>query len=306
MGTISDSWQQTARGDRRRRRITQYLWVVFFLTPSLIGLIALHAVPMLVSLVLGVSQWNIPESLRFVGLANFIHMINDPDFFQSLSNSVYLMVGLEALNTTFGLLAALALNRRLRGISIYRTIYFLPLVTTWAAVALAWRYMYSLSGPINQLLSVAGIAAVPWLSDPSWAMPAVILTTAWKSIAWKMIILLAGLQGISPELYEASSIDGASKLQQLFKITLPLLSPALFFALVIGIINSLQLFDPIFIMTAGGPADSTRTLGYYIYTTGFQDLNMGYAAAMSWALLVIILCFTLVQWYLQKKWVFYE
>src|SRR5579883_2605349 len=265
MGTISDSWQQTARGDRRRRRITQYLWVVFFLTPSLIGLIALHAVPMLVSLFLGVSQWNIPESLRFVGLANFIHMINDPDFFQSLSNSVYLMVGLEALNTTFGLLAALALNRRLRGISIYRTIYFLPLVTTWAAVALAWRYMYSLSGPINQLLSVAGIAAVPWLSDPSWAMPAVILTTAWKSIAWKMIILLAGLQGISPELYEASSIDGASKLQQLFKITLPLLSPALFFALVIGIINSLQLFDPIFIMTAGGPADSTRTLGYYIY-----------------------------------------
>jgi multiple sugar transport system permease protein len=137
-------------------------------------------------------------------------------------------------------------------------------------------------------------------------MPAVIITITWKTLSWKTIILLAGLQSIPNEFYEASSIDGASRLQQFWKITLPLLSPAMFFALIIGIINTLQIFDPIFIMTDGGPADSTRTLSYYIYTRGFQNLRMGYAAALSWVLFVIILLFTLIQWILQKRWVFYQ
>ena len=194
----------------------------------------------------------------------------------------------------------------MRGIDLYRTIYFLPLITTWAAVAIAWRYMYSLEGPINALLGPLGIDPIPWLSRPEWAMPAIIITITWKTLSWKTIILLAGLQSIPNEFYEASSIDGASRVQQFFKITLPLLSPALFFALIIGIINTLQLFDPIFIMTDGGPADSTRTLSYYIYTRGFQNLRMGYAAALSWVLFAIILLFTLFQWILQKRWVFYQ
>ena len=279
---------------------------LLFLGPSLLGLFLLQILPIATALVLGVSEWNIIDPMEFVGLRNFKDVLADSVFFRALKNTLHLTAGLELLNTVLGLAAALLLKNALRGIGLYRTIYFLPLITTWAAVAIAWRYMYSLEGPINALLGPLGIDPIPWLSRPEWAMPAVIITITWKTLAWKTIILLAGLQSIPNEFYEASSIDGASKIQQFFKITLPLLSPALFFALIIGIINTLQLFDPIFIMTDGGPADATRTLSYYIYSRGFQSLRMGYAAALSWVLFGIILLFTLFQWLLQKRWVFYQ
>ena len=292
----------------RRRPLGSRTFVValMFLAPSLIGLFALQLVPIGTALVLGVSEWNIIDPMEFVGLKNFRDVITDSTFAKSLYNTFYLTFGLEVLNTVLGLLVALLLRHALRFIGLYRTIYILPLITTWAAVAIAWRYMYSLQGPINDLLMVVGIDPVPWLSRPEWAMPAVIITITWKTLAWKTIILLAGLQSIPTEYYEASSIDGASNHRQFFKITLPLLSPALFFALIIGIINTLQLFDPIYIMTQGGPADATRTLSYYIYSRGFESLRMGYAAALSWVLFAIIFAITGVQWLLQKRWVFYQ
>ena len=293
---------------RPGRRLGSRTLVValMFLAPSLIGLFALQLVPIGTALVLGVSEWNIIDPMEFVGLKNFREVLTDSTFFKSLYNTFYLTFGLEVLNTLLGLLVALLLRHSLRLIGLYRTIYILPLITTWAAVAIAWRYMYSLQGPINDLLSAVGMEPVPWLSRPEWAMPAVIITITWKTLAWKTIILLAGLQSIPTEYYEASSIDGASGSRQFFRITLPLLSPALFFALIIGIINTLQLFDPIYIMTEGGPADATRTLSYYIYSRGFESLRMGYAAALSWVLFAIIFAVTLVQWLLQKRWVFYQ
>lgn len=291
---------------KKRFRHGNMFVALLFLGPSLLGLFLLQVVPIGTALVLGVSEWNIIDPMTFVGLKNFREVLADATFFRSLNNTLYLTAGLEVLNTLLGLATALWLKHALRGIGLYRTIYFLPLITTWAAVAIAWRYMYSLDGPINALLTPFGLDPVPWLSRPEWAMPAVIITITWKTLAWKTIILLAGLQSIPTEYYEASSIDGARRGQQFFKITLPLLSPALFFALIIGIINTLQLFDPIFIMTDGGPADATRTLSYYIYARGFQSLRMGYAAALSWVLFAIILLFTLFQWILQKRWVFYQ
>ncbi len=291
---------------KKRFRHGNMFVALLFLGPSLLGLFLLQVVPIGTALVLGVSEWNIIDPMTFVGLKNFRAVLADATFFRSLNNTLYLTAGLEVLNTLLGLATALWLKHALRGIGLYRTIYFLPLITTWAAVAIAWRYMYSLDGPINALLTPFGLDPVPWLSRPEWAMPAVIITITWKTLSWKTIILLAGLQSIPTEYYEASSIDGARRGQQFFKITLPLLSPALFFALIIGIINTLQLFDPIFIMTDGGPADATRTLSYYIYARGFQSLRMGYAAALSWVLFAIILLFTLFQWILQKRWVFYQ
>lgn len=291
---------------KKRFRHGNMFVALLFLGPSLLGLFLLQVVPIGTALVLGVSEWNIIDPMTFVGLKNFREVLADATFFRSLNNTLYLTAGLEVLNTLLGLATALWLKHALRGIGLYRTIYFLPLITTWAAVAIAWRYMYSLDGPINALLTPFGLDPVPWLSRPEWAMPAVIITITWKTLSWKTIILLAGLQSIPTEYYEASSIDGARRGQQFFKITLPLLSPALFFALIIGIINTLQLFDPIFIMTDGGPADATRTLSYYIYARGFQSLRMGYAAALSWVLFAIILLFTLFQWILQKRWVFYQ
>lgn len=282
------------------------LVAILFLAPSLLGLFLLQVLPIGTALVLGVSEWNIIDPMQFVGLKNFREILSDDTFFRTLRNTLYLTAGLEVSNTLLGLAAALLLRHALRGIGLYRTIYFLPLITTWAAAAIAWRYMYSLDGPLNALLTPLGIDPIPWLSRPEWAMLAVIITITWKTLSWKTIILLAGLQSIPTEYYEASSIDGARKVQQFFRITLPLLSPALFFALIIGIINTLQLFDPIFIMTDGGPADATRTLSYYIYARGFQSLRMGYAAALSWVLFAIILLFTLFQWLLQKRWVFYQ
>ncbi len=302
--TLSPTWSVPHR--RKQLRHQPLFVALLFLAPSLLGLFLLQVFPIGTALVLGVSEWNIIDPMEFVGLKNFRDVLTDATFFRSLQNTLYLTAGLEVLNTVLGLAAAMLLRHALRGIGLYRTIYFLPLITTWAAVAIAWRYMYSLDGPINAALAPLGIDPIPWLSRPEWAMPAVIVTITWKTLAWKTIILLAGLQSIPTVYYEASSIDGARKGQQFFRITLPLLSPALFFALIIGIINTLQLFDPIFIMTDGGPADATRTLSYYIYARGFQSLRMGYAAALSWVLFAIILLFTLFQWVLQKRWVFYQ
>jgi ABC-type sugar transport system permease subunit len=290
----------------RRRRPDDLGPALIFLAPSIVGLLVLQIIPIGTALVLGFSEWNVIDPMTWVGLRNFRQAFDDPAFYDALRHTLYLTGGLEVLNTVLGMGVALLLNTKLRGIGIYRTIYFLPLATTWAAVAIAWRYLYSESGPIKAVLGSIGLPTASWLSSPEWAMPAVILTITWKTLGWKAIILLAGLQGVSQELYDAATVDGASRRRQFLDITLPLITPALFFALIIGVINTLQLFDPIYIMTAGGPADATRTLGYYIYSTGFERLEMGYAAALSWILFVLIMLFTLVQWRLQRRWVFYQ
>jgi ABC-type sugar transport system permease subunit len=277
-----------------------------FLLPSFLAFLAVQGIPAVTSLVLSVSDWNIIDPPKFVGLRNFAEVFRDAAFFKAAQVTALLTVGLEIANTLLGLLIAIGLNRSMRFKGIYRTFYFLPLVTAWAAVAIVWRYLYSNTGPINFVLESVGLDPVSFLSAPSTAMAALLLTITWKTVGWKVIILLAGLQAIPRDVYEASKVDGATPWQQFRSITLPLLSPSLFVALVIGIINTLQIFDPIYIMTQGGPADTTKTLGYLIYSAGFEQLRMGYAAALSWTLFMVIMVITLFQWWLQKKWVFYD
>jgi multiple sugar transport system permease protein len=244
----------------------------------------------------------------WVGFANYQHIFASPLFWQVLSNTFYYTLGFVPLSMLAGLLLALLVNQKLRGMAFYRLVYFAPVVTSTVAVALVFSWLYDPQyGLIDYLLwTIFHIQGPQWLDSTTWAMPAMILLGVWKSMGFNMVIFLAGLQDIPEELYEAARIDGAGLLSQIRHVTLPLLSPTTFFVLIISIIVSFQVFDQTYVLTQGGPADSTLTLSYFIYEMGFEWFHMGYAAALSYILFVIILVVTLVQWRLQGRWVFYR
>jgi multiple sugar transport system permease protein len=197
-------------------------------------------------------------------------------------------------------------NRPSPGIALFRTAYFIPSVSSVVAVSVVWFWIYQpQNGVLNGLLAQIGIEGPAWLSSTTWAMPAVILVSVWQGIGYPMVILLAGLQAIPPNLYEAARIDGASSVNQFWKITIPLLTPTLFFLLITQFITSFQVFGIIFVMTQGGPANATSVYIYYLYQNAFAFGRMGYASAMAWILFAMIATFTFVQWKLQKRWVFY-
>jgi multiple sugar transport system permease protein len=223
------------------------------------------------------------------------------------------MLGSVPLGVLCALALALALNQKIRGITFYRTIYFIPVVSSMIAVALMWRWMYNpTSGILNYILNSVfdffhlPFSAPEWLQSTRWAMPAIILMSVWKGLGYNMVLFLAGLQGIPTHLYEAAEIDGASSFKKFLHITLPLLTPTTFFIVIIAIIGSFQVFEQAYIMTQGGPARATVTTVYHIYENGFQWYKMGYASAIAWVLFALILVVTLVQWKYQDRWVFYE
>jgi multiple sugar transport system permease protein len=202
---------------------------------------------------------------------------------------------------------ALAMNSPVPGITACRAIFFVPVITSSVAVAMIWRWLYNRDfGLINTGLIALGLPAIPWLSSTAWAMPAVILMAVWKRLGYDMVIYLAGLQAIPPQLYEAAEIDGAGRWHRFWYITLPLLTPTTFFILVISIIGSFQVFDLAFVLTSGGPGNATNTIVMYVYNQAFQFFHMGYAAAIAWILFTVILTITLIQWRIQKRWVHYE
>ena len=279
---------------------------MLFLLPAVAGILLLRIYPIGSSLLLGLTETKLLGGSEFVGLANYVAALTRPELYRVIFNSAYFAFGSQFLTLIVGLMFAVALNTRLRAIGLYRFIFFFPFVTTWTAVALVWQWFLSTEvGTINLFLARFGIGPVPWLTSPRYAMLAVIIVFTWKAFGYKMVILLAALQGIPEEYYEAANIDGGSRVQVFVRIVLPLITPAIFFAIVAGIINSLQVFDPIFIMTEGGPARATTTIGYFIYERGFRTFEFGYAAAVSWILFILILLLTLAQWRLQRRWVFY-
>jgi len=199
------------------------------------------------------------------------------------------------------------LNTRLRGLMWYRAAFFLPVITVTVAVALIWRWMYEpRAGIINTGLRAIGLPGPAWLGDPHWAMAAIIIMSVWKGFGYNMVLFLAGLQGIPITIYEAAMLDGANAWQRFWKITLPLLSPMVFLAVVLTVISSFQVFDQAYVMTNGGPANATNTIVLYIYQNGFQYFRMGYASAIAWVLFGVIFLFTLAQMRLQGSWVQYE
>lgn len=289
------------------RGVRNFLWVLFFVGPGLLGLLLFTATPIMASLGLTLFEWDLLTAPRFVALDNFRRLIQDDSFWQALGNTLYFIAGYIPLVMVCALGVAIALNQKLRGLVLFRTAFFIPVVSAWVAVALLWKWIFNPRlGLLNYLLSLVGIQGPAWLLDPNWAMPAIIITSVWKDIGFIMIMFLAGLQGISETYYEAAKMDGANAWQRLRHVTLPLLSPTAFFALIISLINSFQVFDQVWIMTAGGPAGATSVLVERIVRNAFSYSRMGYAAAMSWVLFLLVFGVTAMQMKLQKRWVHYE
>ncbi|MBU6335504.1 MAG: sugar ABC transporter permease [Chloroflexi bacterium] len=288
------------------RRAKDNLAGLVFVGPQLIGMLAFVIGPMLYAIGLSLYRWDLLSPPMFVGLGNYAEMVQNETFWKVMRNTSYYTVGYMLLNILTALGAALALNR-IRGKVFFRTLFFMPVVTSAIAVSLIWLWMLNPQfGVVNTFLRGLGIAEPPrWFASTAWAMPGVILMSAWWNLGYNMVILLAGLQSIPESLYEAAMLDGASHTQRFTNVTLPMLTPTLFFVVVVTFIGSFQVFDQIFIMTNGGPADATRVMVMYIYSLGFQRFDMGLAAAVAMVLFVILLAMTLVQFRLQRRWVFY-
>lgn len=282
-------------------------WAVLFLLPNIIGFLLFTALAVVIAFGVALTEWDLLIPPKFIGLANYERLLTrDPVFVKALTNTVYFVLGVVPFDVVCALTLALLLNRPIRGMTIYRAIYFVPVVTSLVAVAIIWQWLYhSEVGLINYFLRAFGITGIEWLNSTEWAMPAVILMSVWKAFGYYAVIFLAGLQGVPGHLHEAANIDGANSWQRFWKITLPLLSPTLFFVLVISIIQAFQVFAQIFIMTRGGPASATSTIVYYIYNSGFVWYRMGSAAAASWVLFAIIFAITLLQTWWQRRWVHY-
>jgi multiple sugar transport system permease protein len=290
-------------GQSGRRRA---LVAAAFLAPSLLPLLLFTVGPMAASLGISLLRWDLLRPPQWKGLGNYILLFGDPDFHAAIGHTLFFILGYLPLAFFGGLAIALALNQKLRGLSIFRTVYFLPVVTSWVVVAFMWRWLLNpQSGIVNYALGLVGIQGPGWWTDPAWSMPSVILASAWKDLGFIMVILLAGLQAIPEDYYEAAAVDGAGRWARFRHITLPLLTPASFFVVVISLINSFQVFDQIWVMTGGGPVDSTSVIVLQIVQNAFSYGRVGYASAMSWVLFAAILLITAVQLRLQRRWVTY-
>jgi multiple sugar transport system permease protein len=285
------------------RGVKRWLVLALFLGPSLIGVVAFVAGPIVASLALAFTSWDLLTPPSFVGVRNFERLSRDLEFWAALRHTVTFLAGYVPLVLVTGLAVAVALNGRVPARGAFRAIFFLPVVSSWVAVALVWQWLLNPHfGLVNAWLATIGIEGPAWLFDPSWAMPSVILTSVWKDTGFVMVILLAGLQAIPREYYEAAGIDGATRWQQLRHVTVPLLAPAIFFALTISLINSFQVFDQVYVMTGGGPAGATTVLVERIVRHAFSFSRMGYASAMSWVLFLLIFATTFAFSRLQRRW----
>lgn len=291
-------------GQRKWARRTA---AIILLLPGVAGLLLFQLIPMLSSTYISVTDWDLLTQAKFVGLDNYIRTFQDEKSIISLKNVVLFIAGYLPLVLAIGLLLAVLLNRKVRGLAFYRAVVFIPVITSWIAASIVWKWILNgKSGFLNYTLSLFGVQGPVWLQDFFWAMPAIIMVSVWKDVGFIAIILLAGMQEISEDYYEAAHLDGASSVHQFWNITLPLLTPSLFFVITISMINSFQLFDQVMILTNGGPAGSTSTLVEQVYKNAFQNYKMGFAAAQSWVLFAIIFLVTFAQYQLQKRWVVYD
>jgi|DewCreStandDraft_1066081.scaffolds.fasta_scaffold03279_7 multiple sugar transport system permease protein len=292
----------------RRRRLLwrENLEGWLFASPWVIGFLLFTAGPMLAAAGLAFTQWDLLTPPRWAGTENFSRMAADPSVLQALKVTTIYALTSVPLDIAFAMALALLLNSGVGGLRIYRTLYYLPAVLSGVAVALLWRWVFSPDfGLLNTLLGYLGIRGPAWLADENWALPSLVLMSLW-GIGGGMVVYLAGLQGIPTELYEAAQVDGAGFWPRLRHITLPLMTPVLFFQLVTGIIRALQVFTQAYIMTGGGPHDATLFFMLYLYRNAFQYFKMGYAAALAWVLFFYILALTLLVFRSSALWVYYE
>jgi len=286
----------------RRRTITAML----FLAPTLFGFFFLVLYPVIASFALSFTEWNGITPIRFTGLSNYAALLKDTTFRISLRNNLVYTGGTVPITIFLATLLALAMNTKVRGIGVYRVIFYLPNITASVAIGIVWVTIFAKYGPLNRMLMALGVKEpVRWLTSSKWALSSVMTVTIWRSIGYYAIILLAGLQAVPAQLYEAANIDGAGPFTKFRKITLPTLSPTIFFCVIMNVINSFQVFDTVMTMTGGGPGRATNVLVYHIYNTAFDDMKYGYASSMAYVLFLVVLVFTLLQFVGQKKWVNY-
>ena len=280
-----------------------------FILPTLIGFVIFIAYPLVESLRISFYEYGIWGDTTYIGTENFQRLTTDTRLHHTYRNTVVFTMFAVCLNAGVGLLLAVFLNRRMPTLvsNFYRSVFFFPILVAHTYISVIWKYLYAEdTGVFNFYLSLLNIDSIPWLREPGWAMAAIIILDVWKNAGFAMLVFLAGLQSIPNEYYEAAQLDGASERQLFTRITIPLLSPTIFFILVIFFIGAFQVFDSIFVLTGGGPGDATRSVVMYIYQQAFQRLDFGYAAAISWTLFLVIMAVTLVQFWGGRRWVHYE
>jgi multiple sugar transport system permease protein len=287
---------------QRSQNISAFL----FLLPCSLGFLVFIVYPLIVSLVLSFMNWNGFTAMKFVGLDNFSRMFRDTNFQISFKNNIIYTFGTVPLTIALALILASVMNAKIRGIGVFRVLFYLPNITATIAISIVWVTIFAKYGPINRFLMFLGVEEPPgWINSTRWALPSIMIVSIWRAIGYYAIILLAGLQGIPSTLYEAANIEGAGLFTKFFRITIPMLSPTIFFCVVMNMIGSFQVFDSVVAMTQGGPGRATNVLVYHIFNTAFQDRRFGYASSMAYVLFAIILAFTLIQFAGQKKWVNY-
>lgn len=291
----------------RKKALKETLTGYAIISPWLIGFFFLTVGPVLVSLYLSFTDYNILSSPNWIGLENYRNILtNDTRFIQALRVTLKFVFISVPLRLSFALLLALLFKKERKGNRIFTTIYYIPSVIGGSvAISVVWRQLFNLNGAVNGFLEMIGLSPVSWLGDPNAALSILILLSLWQ-FGSPMLIFLAGLRQIPQEFYEAASVDGANKFQQFFKITLPILTPVIFFNLVMQLIGGFMTFNQAFLITKGGPLDGTLFYAVYLYEVAFEFLRMGYAAAMAWILLVIIAIMTLILFATQKYWVHYS
>ncbi len=281
---------------------------MLFLSPALLAIFAFFFLPVLAAFVMSFTDFDIYSlnhlwRVRFIGFENYKKLLDDPVFWKALFNTFYYVIIAGPLSVIVSLCAALMLNSKIiKFKAIFRLTYFMPVVTTLVAVAIVWRFIYHPRfGLFNYLLGFLGIDPVDWLGDPDYAMPAIIIMTVWKNFGYNMIIFIAGLQNIPEYLYEAAILDGANKFQLFRNITLPMLAPTMLFVGIVTMIGFFQIFTEPYVMTQGGPLDSTLSIVLYMYREGFRWWNMGYSASIAFVLFIIIFLGTIIQFKFQKR-----
>lgn len=280
---------------------TSAAWVFVF--PALLGMLIFIIIPIFFSFGLSFAKWDLLNPIQFVGLDNYKEIFTEPLFGKILLNTVVFALATSVFGVIIPLILAAIMNNKIRGTDFFKTAYFLPFITPMIVIGIVWEWIFDPNiGLLNKVLQVH----INWLYDPHWAMPALIIVSVWKLIGYNMIIFLSGFSGISNSMFEAAKIDGANPVETFFYVTIPLLSPTIFFVVIITAVSSFQVFDLIYLMTQGGPLDSTNVLVYAIYKNAFEYFNAGKASAIAYVLFVIILVLTLLQWNMRKKLVYNE
>ena len=294
-------------GGRSTKARREALWGYLMIAPMVVGLGVFFYLALGASLVISLTEWDVLTAPVWVGLNNYFELFATPTFRRALLNTTYYTLLSVPVGVAVSLALAVALDTNLRFRNVYRLVFFLPVLTMPVAIGVVWNWLYNPDfGLLNQVLGLLGAPRIKWLTDPSFAMPSLVLLSVWQGSGYGMIIFLAGLQNIPKEFYEAAQLDGATGPSRFRYVTLPLLSPTLFFVAVTSLISAFQVFDVVYAMTAGRASDTLRTVVYLIYEEGFRYFRMGQATATAWVLFAVILAVTAVQLRLQRRWVHYE